>query len=87
MTHLGHKAEVQDTDLAFRGADEVAGVGVSMQESCLQQLDQVTVKQGGAQLPYIPSCALAQFLAYTQHMYLPDVCTDGHFFEEDIGGR
>ena len=59
---LRHEAKVQDADLAFRGADEVARVGVGMQEACLQQLDEVTVQQRRAQLPYVTCCALAQLL-------------------------
>ena len=43
MTDLSHEAKVQNADLALRGADEVARVGVSMQEAGLQKLDEVTV--------------------------------------------
>lgn len=56
---LGHKAKVQYADFAIWGADEVAGVGVSMQEACLQQLYEVAVQQRGAQLPHITRIALA----------------------------
>ena len=65
--NLCHEAKIQDADLAFRGADEVAWVGIGMQEACLQQLDEVAVEQRGAQLPHIPCCALAQLLACTHN--------------------
>lgn len=66
---LRHEAKIQDADLAFRGADEVAWVGVGMQEACFQQLNEVAVEQGGAQLPHIPCCALTQLLACTHHSF------------------
>ena len=50
---LSHEAIIQDADLAFRGAQQVAGVWVGMQEAGLQQLDQVAIEQRGAQLPYV----------------------------------
>lgn len=71
---LCHKAKVEDADLALRGADEVARVRVGMQEAGLQQLDEVAVEQGSAQLPHIPCCALTQLLTCAQmhtHTYIP----------------
>ena len=62
---LGHEAKVQYANLAFWGANEVARVGVSMQEACLQQLNEVAVEQRGAQLPHIACCALTQLFTYT----------------------
>lgn len=81
MTDLSHQAEVQDANLALRGPDEVARVGVSMQEARLQQLDEVAVEQGGAQLPHIPGRALAQLLTYTHNSHHPCVHIDGRVFE------
>ena len=74
--HLCHEAEVQDADLALRRADEIARVGVSMQETCLQQLNEVAVQQGGAQLPDITGCTLTQLLPCTR-ISLPFTCRFG----------
>ena len=41
-----------------------------MQETCLQQLNEVAVQQGGAQLPDVTGCALTQLLPCTQILFL-----------------
>ncbi len=43
----------------------LTGMWIGMQEACLQELDQVAVEQGGAQLSHISCIALAQLLTCT----------------------
>ncbi len=47
-----------------------------MQEACLQQLDEIAVQQGSAQLPHITCCTLTQLLSCTADM--------GHVLEEPL---
>jgi hypothetical protein len=71
-----HEAEVQQTQLALRRADEVPGVRIRVEEARVQQLRQVRHHAHIHQLLHVVRRALAQFLAVDPlcHEYLGGPC-------------
>mmetsp|Transcript_41278 Transcript_41278/g.74208 ORF Transcript_41278/g.74208 Transcript_41278/m.74208 type:complete len:421 (-) Transcript_41278:1231-2493(-) len=62
LRHFAHQTVVQDGDAAVRRAQQVAWVGVGVQEARLQQLDEVGVEDGVAEREHVVRAALAQLL-------------------------